>query len=223
MVRSDITAEDCPEFYRGYLATLPEDVELVSFMKRQAGNFPEFLRSIPDDKWDYRYANGKWTTKEVLIHILDTERVFQYRALRFGRKDSVALPGFEQNDWAENCHADRYTPGQIIASYEIVRASTIDLFRTFTDADLKWRGVASGNSMSVGAIGFMICGHQRYHRDLLRERYLDRSGYFCDATGAQSRRRLDEAAEDLAFLIDRFQEDKAVSVMGSLRTLNTCV
>ena len=174
MVRTDIGAADCPEFYRGYLATLPEDEELLSLMKRQHKNFPQFLRSIPEDLWDFRYAEGKWSVREVLVHVLDTERVFQYRALRFGRKDSTALPGFEQDDWAPNSNADRYTAEQIIASYEAVRASTIDLYRTFSEEDLRWRGTASGNAMSVGAIGFMICGHQRYHRDILRERYLGR-------------------------------------------------
>lgn len=174
MVRSAIHRDDCPEFYRPYLKTLPEDAELLPLMKRQSGNFPKFIQSIPGDMWDHRYAEGKWSVREVFLHLLDTERVFQYRALRFGRKDTTPLPGFEQDEWAAKAPAERLSASQIETSYNIVRAATIDLFETFSEEDLQWRGRASGHPFSLGALGYIICGHQRYHRDILRARYLGR-------------------------------------------------
>lgn len=172
MKRSELTHADCPEFYRGYLNTLPEDANLLGMLERQSRNFPEFILSIPENMLAHRYADGKWSIAECLGHIYDAERVFQYRALCFGRKDPTPLPGFEQDTWISGNPAGEWSRERHIEEYEAVRKSTLSLFRDFSREDLGFIGTASGKSISLGAIGFIICGHQRHHRNIIRSRYL---------------------------------------------------
>lgn len=175
MKLSQLQEGDCPAFYQGYLDTLGPDTDLLQQMESQLENFPQFIASIPPDKWHYRYADGKWTVAEALMHVLDTERVFQYRALRLGRKDQTPLPGFDQDTWVPNSHAARHSQAEVIEEYRAIRNSTLSLFRFFSEEDYAWKGTASGKPVSLGALGFMICGHQKHHRNILRERYLGRS------------------------------------------------
>lgn len=172
MKRSEVKDSDCPEFYRGYLNTIPEDAELVQFLENQLNNFPQFIRSIPEEKWNYSYGPGKWTVAQVLLHLLDTERVFQYRALRFGRKDATPLAGFDQDEWAAQNPEAKYSREEIVESFETVRKATVELFSRFSREDLDFKGRASDQFISLGALGFIMCGHIRYHRGILRERYL---------------------------------------------------
>lgn len=158
-------------FYKNYIDTL-EEVELIDMLKRQMNNFPKFIESIPEEKIHYRYEVEKWTVTEVLLHIIDSERVFQYRALRFSRGDMTDLPGFEQDDYVPFSNAINRSVDSLIEEYIAVRQSTISLFINLSEEDLKRKGTASGLPWSVGALGFAICGHQRHHRNILRERYL---------------------------------------------------
>ncbi len=174
MKLSQLQAGDCPPFYQTYLDTLKPGVELLEYLENQHTNFPAFLNSIPEDKLGYRYAADKWTVAEVLVHIMDAERVFQYRALRFGRKDETPLPGFDQDPWVVHSRANSWDTAQILEEYRAVRAATLSLFSQFNEEDLRWKGTASGYPVSLGAVGFIICGHQRHHRNILRSRYLDR-------------------------------------------------
>ena len=163
--------EEYNPFYQTYIDVLG-DVELFDIIRRQLDNFPQFLESLPDDKFNYAYADGKWTIAEVLIHVLDTERVFQYRALRFMRGDKTPLPGFDQDIFVPNSNADRRTKASIIEEYKTVRRSTIALFSNMSGKTLHNIGIASDCPMSVAALGFIICGHQKHHRNVIRERYL---------------------------------------------------
>ncbi len=158
-------------FYKRYIDTLG-DVELMDMLRRQVNNFPKFIESIPDAKMDYSYGKDKWTIAEVLLHIIDAERVFQYRALRFCRGDKTPLPGFEQDIYVAGLNIKRYTKESIIEEYKIVRRSTIALFANLDRSSLERTGSASDLEWSVAALGFVICGHQRYHRNIIRERYL---------------------------------------------------
>jgi hypothetical protein len=172
MTLEDISIEYCPEYYRPYLDGLPKSEQLLDLMQNQLGNFPEFLASIPFEKWNYSYAPGKWTLMESIVHVLDTERVFQYRSLCFGRKDESQLPGFDQDKWVIESNTSGYSPSEIIEEYQIIRSSTIALFRKFSELDLKFVGTASNKKISLGILGFLICGHQRHHRDIIRNNYL---------------------------------------------------
>jgi len=171
MKNSELKKEDFHPFYGPYIATLG-DVELVEILKRQLENFPSFISSIPEDKFHYSYGEDKWTVTQVLVHILDTERVFQYRALRFARNDKTPLPGFDQDMFVSESKAENWSREELIEDYRIIRKSTIALFEKFSDADLKRVGIASDSQMSVAALGFICCGHQKHHRNVLRERYL---------------------------------------------------
>ena len=158
-------------FYKNYI-DLVKDVELMDMLHRQSQNFPEFMATIPQSKLDFRYAENKWTMAEVLLHIIDSERIFQYRALRFSRGDQTPLPGFEQDDYVPFSKANNRTLQSLIDEYSIVRNSTLHLFNQFDTNDLEREGIASSLDWSVGALGFVICGHQKHHRNILRERYL---------------------------------------------------
>ncbi|MGA9238284.1 DinB family protein [Robiginitalea sp.] len=170
---SELKEGDCPEYYKPYLEVLP-DAALLELMERQMGNFPEFLASIPGDKLSFRYAPGKWSVSEVLMHILDTERIFQYRALRLGRKDATPLSGFDQDEYVPESFAEGRTLKDIIREYRVIRESSLLLFKSLPPDRLLFTGNASGQDISLGALGFIMCGHQKHHRNILRERYLGR-------------------------------------------------
>ena len=172
MKNSELVQGDYHPFYEPYIKALG-DVDLMEQLRKQKENFPQFVGSIPEDKWHYSYGEGKWTIAEVLVHILDAERVFQYRALRFARNDQTNLPGFDQDAYVPNSGADKMTKEEVIEEYRVVRASTIALFSHFDRDILKKRGRANNAEMSVGALGFIICGHQRHHRNVIRSRYLE--------------------------------------------------
>lgn len=171
MRKSELSTTDYNSYYQGYIDALG-DIELSDIHQRQLRNFPEFLESIPDSKLHFAYEEGKWTVAEVLIHLIDTERVFQYRALRFARADETPVQGFKQDDYVPNSNAHRRSKESIIEEYKAVRRSTIALFSNFNRQTLQNKGMASNSEMSVAALGFIISGHQRHHRNIIRERYL---------------------------------------------------
>lgn len=171
MKTTELEFQEPYPFYKRYIDVLG-DVALMKMMTRQLTNFPEFIASIPDAKWSYRYAEDKWTVVQVLLHVIDSERIFQHRAFRFSRGDKTALPGFDQDIYAPNSGAEERSKGSIIEEYEIVRKSSLSIFNALDRENLAAKGLASEMEWSVGALGFVICGHQKYHRNLLRERYL---------------------------------------------------
>lgn len=159
------------DHFLGYIK-LVKDGNIRDVVKEQGNISTNFFRSIPKEKLDYRYAEGKWSVKEVLQHITDAERVFAYRALAFARKDSNALPSFDENKYAENSHAELRSQESLIEEFDTVRRSTVFLFNSFTDEDLASTGVASGSETSVMALGYIIAGHAQHHINLIKERYL---------------------------------------------------
>jgi uncharacterized damage-inducible protein DinB len=124
------------------------------------------------DKFDYRYAEGKWTIKEIIQHIIDTERIFSYRALRISRNDKTPLPGFEENDYVDNTDANKRGLQELLTELSAVRHATLLLFKSFSEEQLARIGIASENEISVRAIGFIIIGHQKHHQKVFEERYL---------------------------------------------------
>jgi exoribonuclease II len=160
-----------PEWYHRYINQVEED-DLVTALSNQTKSFNKFLDSIPEEKINHRYAEGKWTVKEVLQHIIDAERVFAYRALRFARMDNSPLPGFDENSFVENSKTGKRNWNDLIAEFNVVRQSTEILFRSFDDEQLQAIGTASGNPINVQAIGFIIAGHGTHHVNVVKERYL---------------------------------------------------
>lgn len=171
MIKSQLQPEEFSQFYGTYLATL-DNVELMGSLRNGKNEFLKFVDEVPDEKWQYAYEKGKWTLVEVLLHIIDTERIFQYRAFRFSRNDKTELPGFEQDDYILEANAQNRGKRNIIEEYSAVRNSTITLFEPLTEEYLMRKGRASDKPWSVGGLGFVISGHQKYHMDILLKRYL---------------------------------------------------
>ena len=148
------------------------NVELIEELEICLHEFIRFVQNIPMDKFDYRYAEGKWTIKDIIQHVIDTERIFAYRALRISRNDTTPLPGFEENDYVENTKANKRGIQDLLAEFSAVRYATLFLFKSFSEEQLKRMGTAPGTAISVRAIGFIIIGHQKHHQNIFQERYL---------------------------------------------------
>lgn len=160
-----------PGYFQRYIDQVPEEDMLTAF-DVQSGIAENFLVSISEEKSLHAYAEGKWTIKEILQHIIDAERIFAYRALSFARKDSTPLPGFEENDYAANSNANRRTWKSLIEEFIVVRKSTELLFKSFTAEALASSGTANNNLTSVAGIGFITLGHFYHHKKVITERYL---------------------------------------------------
>lgn len=166
-----LNLETIPTFYKGYvkLVTHPD---VIQALRISGYRTMEIIHSIPEAKGDFRYADGKWTIREVLCHMLDAERIFTYRALRFARNDKTALSGFDENAYAAHLNAEGRGLAQIGDEMEHLRTATVDLFKSFTPEMLTRKGTANGNELSVGALGIIIAGHETHHCKVLKERYL---------------------------------------------------
>ena len=162
-----------PAYASMYIDLIPNDGKLLQHLEENSVRTKKLIESLPEEKLHYRYEIGKWTIKELLVHIIDDERIYAYRALRFARNDKTELPGFEQEDYAANSDANNRSIQSIIREYETVRNATISLFENFTDDMLMRTGVANGNKVTVRALGYHIAGHEMHHMNILRERYLD--------------------------------------------------
>ena len=169
MPRPDLSST--PEYYHRYINQV-EGNNLMDAMKKQTPSFIRFLNNIPPAKRNYRYAKGKWTIKEVVQHIMDTERVFAYRGLCFARKDKTPLPSFDENLYGDNAKATKRDWATMMAEFKAVRSSSELLFGSFNKAQLDTKGIASNNPFSVLAIGFILVGHVNHHIKVIKERYL---------------------------------------------------
>jgi hypothetical protein len=159
------------EHFYNYVKLVGEG-NIRDLLQEQSQKTIAFFNSIGREKWLYRYAEGKWTPKEVLQHITDAERVFAYRALAFARKDANSLPSFDENSYAANSNAnDREWP-DLIEEFSAVRKSTVLLFKSFSDETLMNTGIASGKEISVLALGYISVGHLTHHLNIISEKYL---------------------------------------------------
>ena len=170
MIRPPEASEYLP-YYHKYIS-LVQGSDLIPVLESQIADTLPRLRGISEQKSLHRYAPEKWSIKEVLGHLTDAERIFAYRALRFGRRDQNPLPGFEQDDYVAAAGSDARPWSEIIDEFEHVRRATILLFRGFSGEAAMCTGVASNASVSVRALGYMIAGHELHHMAIIRERYL---------------------------------------------------
>ncbi len=155
-----------------YVGLLPDDGQVLKHLKEQMKVTKEFFLSLPEEKLSFRYEEGKWTVKEILSHIIDTERIYIYRALRTAREDKTELPGFDQNNYVANAATDKRKLKEILKEYESVRKSMLTLFNGFERKALTRTGVANGNPISVRAVAYLIAGHELHHLNIIKERYL---------------------------------------------------
>ncbi|MBO0340889.1 MAG: DinB family protein [Bacteroidota bacterium] len=171
MVLSELPSSEYNPFYQTYVMALG-NVELIEELVRGKDELLSLLKEIPEQKLDYAYAEGKWSLAEALIHVIDTERVFQYRALCFARNDKTPLPGFDVDAYVPYSNATNRSKASLAQEYKAVRDSTIALFNSFDKEAIKRIGLASDSKMSVRALGFIISGHQAHHVRIIKERYL---------------------------------------------------
>lgn len=159
--------------YAGYVRVVP-DGSVIDFLRSRRDAFADLLRSVPGELETYRYAPGKWSVRDVAGHVLDTERVFAYRALSIARGDEASLPGMHQDPWAASApHGDRAL-ASIADEFVTVRDATISLVETFGPESADRRGIASGWPITVRALVWIIAGHERHHAVVLADRYLTR-------------------------------------------------
>ncbi len=171
MKPSELNPEEYPAYFSTYLATVADE-NLIEELEISVHRLIKFVQNIPLDKFDYQYASGKWTIKDILQHLIDTERIFAYRALRFARNDKTSLPGFEEDDYAREANGSKRSIQDLLTEMAVVRQATLSLFKTFNEEQLVSIGTASNKQVSVRAIGFVIIGHQNHHQKVFEERYL---------------------------------------------------
>jgi uncharacterized damage-inducible protein DinB len=155
-----------------YIDLLPNDGRVITHLEENFRVTKNFVLSLPEERLLYRYAPGKWTIKEILVHIIDDERIYSYRALRFARNDNTKLPGFDQDDFAFHSNANERELKNIFEEYEAVRKSTITLFNGLHDEALISEGTADGKRATVRALAYHIAGHELHHISFIKENYL---------------------------------------------------
>ncbi|WP_420318379.1 DinB family protein [Ekhidna sp.] len=165
-----IDIQKVPEFYRVYVQALGEG-ELVPLLLKTGDDFITFCRELTEQQGLYRYAEGKWSIKDIILHATDSERIFAYRALRFGRGDATELTGFEQNDYVPEANADARSIHSLLTEFTNVRAASVDLFASLSSEQRQKEGIANGTKISVEAIGYIISGHLVHHMNIIKERY----------------------------------------------------
>ena len=169
---SDLNRGDYHEFYQTYIDKLPVEETLGNLLKENQKDLRAILSIISPDKLKFNYEVGKWTLAEVLQHMIDVERIFQYRALCIARNDKTSLPGFDHDAYVPASEANRRDLQSFKKEFEHIRDSGIDLYESFSEEMLQRKGIVNNNPTSTGAIGFITIGHTIHHLELLKNKYL---------------------------------------------------
>lgn len=158
-------------FYQPYINQL-EGKDVLECMRLQPAEIFEVLGSVSEEVANKAYAEGKWTLKELLNHMNDTERIFSFRALAFARGDQQALPGMDQNEYQANSIVDQRTFQSLLEEFKVLRQASLFLFENLNEEQLMREGIASGNKVTVRALATMVVGHAAHHLQIIKERYL---------------------------------------------------
>lgn len=161
---------DYSPYFDKYIS-LVEGENILTILENNCKSTQAFLQSIPEEKGNYAYTEGKWSVKQVIVHLTDTERVFGYRALTIARGDTTPLPGYDENKWADNSVHEKLTLAEVVEDFLSVRRSTFHLIKSFDDAMLSRKGIANNNTVSVIALLFVLAGHELHHVRVLKEKY----------------------------------------------------
>ena len=161
-----------PSFYAPYLSKVPDDGQLLKHLNDILAETTQMARSLSEEKLHYRYALGKWTIKDILVHLSDCERVIMYRAMRMGRGDTTNLPGFDENLFVDNAHASERTLESILSELSAARAASITFIQSLSEEALDSEGIANGYPLSCRLLVNHLYGHHRHHLIIIKERYL---------------------------------------------------
>jgi hypothetical protein len=162
-----------PVFMAGYISQV-QDGDIIEILKAQTPELVDFMKSIPESMGDYQYAPDKWSIKEVIGHMADTERVFAYRAMRFSRADLTPVEGFDENSYVANAPFARASLPDLIDEFDHVRRASVHLFENLDEKAFANRGVANGKEVTVRSLAYIVAGHAAHHRKVLTDRYLSR-------------------------------------------------
>jgi uncharacterized damage-inducible protein DinB len=155
--------------YQQYISLVPPG-DILGLLEVQLDETISLLKGLPDSEAEKQHVPYTWSIKDVVGHLIDSERIFGYRALRFARQDATELPSFEENDYAVQAHSDARALADLLQEFAHVRQSHLDFFRSLHDDAWLRRGVASGNSVTVRALAYIIAGHERHHLGIMRKR-----------------------------------------------------
>ena len=161
-----------PTYANMYMKYTVKDGSLIEQLKDSLNNTLALIKSLSEEKLNYKYQEDKWSIKNVLVHIIDDERIYAFRALAFARNDKTNFPGFEQDDYAKFADTNQRSIENILAEYAAIRKATITLFEGFSEIALKRIGTANGNNTSVRALGYHILGHELHHIEVIKKHYL---------------------------------------------------
>jgi DinB family protein len=164
-------ADEYGPFYAGYVGRVPGGSDIIGLLDRQREETLARFGSVGEGRGAHRYAPGKWSVKQVVVHLSDVERIMAYRALRVGRGDQTPLPGFDEDAYAPLSGADALSLAALVTEWGLVRQATVALFRHLPAEAWTRRGTASGAPVSVRALAWIIAGHERHHLQTLAERY----------------------------------------------------
>jgi len=160
------------EYFKNYIDLVTEE-DVTLALKNSYKTIKSAIKNLSEEQGDYAYADGKWTIKELLIHIMDAERIFCERALRFARNDKTNLPGFDHDDYVNYSGASERSLKSVLKEYKAIRKTTILLFKNFTKDMMMKSGTANNNEVTVLSLGYIIAGHETHHLNVLKEKYLN--------------------------------------------------
>jgi uncharacterized damage-inducible protein DinB len=163
-------ADEFAPYYGAYIQTVSDNI--MGELEYQATSFPQFLHELSEEKASFAYAEGKWTVKQLVGHVVDTERIMAYRLLRISRNDLKALPGFDENMYVANSSFNERSLTSLADEFAAVRKANLYLFVSIKEDELLRTGTASDKPVSVRALLFIIAGHVNHHRNIISERYL---------------------------------------------------
>ncbi|WP_394749029.1 DinB family protein [Spongiimicrobium salis] len=172
MERSSLKPNEFAPYYGRYINMLPETTTLDTGFQDGKTTLVQFFSSLPKMKWDYRYEEGKWTIKEVLQHLIDAERIFSYRCFRIARRDNTLLSDFDQTGYTIPSKASEKSMEKLLSEFQINRNNTIALLNSLSEEDLSHIGNVNGNPMSARAAAFSIIGHDIWHMESIKTKYL---------------------------------------------------
>ncbi len=158
-------------YYKSYIARVPGD-DVVAALTNQISSSQNLIRGIPEEKGDFRYAEGKWNIRELIGHVIDTERVMAYRALRFARNDPTPLAGFDQDPYVKYSNSEGRSLDSLRNEFTLLREANLCMFLNFDEDAWGRTGTANGHPVSARALSYIIAGHEIHHFNILRERYL---------------------------------------------------
>lgn len=167
------TLDQHPDWAPVYISKVAENGQVLDFLAQGLKEVIALAQPLSEEQWGHRYAEDKWTIKEVLVHLMDVERVFSYRGLSAARGDKTSLPGFDHNDYVPASRANQRKGADILEEYQALRAATIAFFKNLDEEALNTIGEAKDQPCSARAMVYMIAGHERHHLQILRERYLN--------------------------------------------------